>query len=191
MRRETAVIVLLVGAVLVPLWFVALASGHGVESIVLEPAENTTLNPTGYFVDTPTELNVYVSGVVTWLALFGMVGVLFASMRFAHRVGRAGEPLEPDDGTDLDLPAYLESEYRSVVAYWKPEASLRAVWLVGGFALLTVLFGSLFASEVFGQARNQYLGFYGFLLCVSLAETLLLYYTYFMPSIDVAEERDH
>jgi len=192
MRRETAVIVLLISAALVPMWFVALASGGGGgEQIALQPTPNSSLNPTGYFINTPTEINVNVAGVVTWLALFGLVGVLFATMRFTHRVGRAGEPIEPDDETDLDLPAYLESEYRKVVAYWKPQASLGSVWLVGGFTLATVLFASLFAGEVFGAARNQYLGFYGGLLCLSLAETVMLYYTYFMPSMDVAEERDH
>jgi len=193
MRRETAVIVLLISAVLVPMWFVALASGGhaGGEEIALQPAPNSSLNPTGYFIDAPTEINVNVAGVVTWLGLFGLFGMLFASIRFAHRVGRSGEPIEPTDGTDLNLPGYLESEHRSVVAYWPAKANLTGVWLVGGFTFATVVFAALLASEVFGAARHQFLGFYGALLCVSLAETVLLYYTYFTPSIDVAEERDH
>ncbi|WP_435100796.1 hypothetical protein [Halarchaeum sp. P4] len=193
MRRETAIVLSLIGAVLLPMWGVAIASGgNSFHKIPLQTGENVSIAPTGQFITMPTEISVYAAGIVSWLALFGLVGVLFLQLRYAHNVGRRTEPIVPEEGESLPyVPSFLETAHRRVVAYYPADAGLRGVWLVGIFTFLSVVFAALFAGEVLGLARNQFLGFYGGLLAFSLSEAILMYYTHFMPTIEVAEERDH
>lgn len=193
MRRETAIILVLIGIVLLPMWGIALASGgNSFEQIALQTGESVSLAPTGQFVTMPTEISVYAAGIVSWLALFGLVGLLYAQLRYAHNVGRRGEPIVPDEGESLPhVPSFLETAHRRVVAYYPADAGLRGVWLIGLFTFLSVVFAALFAGEALALSRNQFLGFYGGLLAFSLSETVLMYYTHFMPTIEVAEDRDH
>ncbi|GAA0295187.1 hypothetical protein [Halarchaeum salinum] len=193
MRRETAIILVLIGIVLLPMWGIAIASGgNSFHEIPLQAGENVSLAPTGQFVTMPTEISVYAAGIVSWLALFALVGVLYAQVRYAHNVGRRTEPLHPEQGDSLPyVPSFLQTAHRRIIAYYPADASLRAVWLIGLFTFLSAVFAVLFAGEVMGLSRNQFLGFYGAILAFSLSETILMYYTHFMPTIEVAEERDH
>ncbi|GAD53506.1 hypotheical protein [Halarchaeum acidiphilum MH1-52-1] len=193
MRRETAIVLGLLVIVLVPLWFIAIASGgNSFEQIAIQTGQNVSVAPTGTFMTTPTEISVYTAGVVSWLALFGLVGALFLQVRYAHNVGRRTEAIVPEEGDALPyVPSFVENAHRRVVAYYPAGASLRGVWLTALFTFLSVVFAALFAGEALGLARNQFLGFYGGILAFSLAETVLMYYTHFMPTIEVAEARDH
>lgn len=190
MRRETAIILLLVGLVVLPVWYVAMVSGAMAhhEEVVLKPTPNESLNPLGHFMPMPVETGIYRSGVITWIALFALMGMLMLSTRYLRRVGREGDAISGEETSNLDLPPYL-TKGREIVAYWTPSASIGGVWLVGIFALLDVAFASLLASEVFGMARTQFIGLYAGFLMLSLAETVMLYYAHFVPSIDVVEAR--
>ncbi|MFC7167102.1 hypothetical protein [Halospeciosus flavus] len=190
MRRETAIILLLISLVVLPVWYVAMTSGAMAhhEEVVLRPMPNESLNALGHFAPMPVETGIYRSGVVTWIALFALMGILLLSTRYLRRVGREGDAVEGEATADLDLPPYL-TKGREVVAYWTPSASIGGVWLVGIFALLDVAFASLLASEVLGMARTQFIGLYAGLLTLSLGETVMLYYAHFVPSIDVVEAR--
>lgn len=192
MRRETAIILVLIAAVLLPMWGVAAVSGHtSFETIAVQQPENSTLAPTGYFVKTPTEISVQVAGILSWIGVFAIVGFVGWQARFINRIGRKGEPLSGEDGPFPDVPGFVTSKHRQIVAYWPARADLKGVWLVGLFAFLSVLFAALLGSEAFSQSRLQFLGVYTALLCFSLAELVTCYTTYFIPSIEVAEERDH
>ncbi|AWB27461.1 hypothetical protein [Halococcoides cellulosivorans] len=192
MRRETVVIALLIGAVLLPMWALTIETGHNsFEEIAVQPAENSSLAPTAGFLPTPTEVSVYVSGVLSWLGVFAIFGFLAFQVRFVDRIGRAGEPQHGSADDLPGVPSFVESEFREIVAYWPARADLAGVALVGLFAFLTVLFATLFAVETLGAARLQFLGLYAALGSFSLAELVVCYTTYFLPSITVAEQRDH
>ncbi|GGL69781.1 hypothetical protein GCM10009039_29740 [Halocalculus aciditolerans] len=170
----------------------ASVSGHNsFETIAVQQPENSTLAPTGHFINSPTEISVQMAGILSWLGLFAIMGFVGWQARFINRVGRRGEPLSGEEGPLPDVPSFVESEYRSIVAYWPARADLKGVWLVGLFAFLSVLFAALLGAEAFSQSRLQFLGVYTALLCFSLAELVTCYTTYFIPSIEVAEERDH
>lgn len=193
MRRETAIVLVLIGIVLLPMWGIGIASGgNSFEQIALQTGENVSISPTGTFMTTPTEISVYTAGIVSWIALFGLVGLLLVQVRYAHNVGRRTDPIVPEDGESLPyVPDFLETTHRHVAAYYPADAGLRGVWLMGLFTFLSVVFAVLFGGEALGLARNQFLGFYGALLAFSLSEMILVYYTHFMPTIEVAEDRDH
>lgn len=191
MRRETAIILLLIAAVLLPMWGVAIATGgNSFEQIAVQPG-NSTVVPTGSFITTPTEVSVYTAGILSWLGIFAILGFVGWQAKFINRMGRTGEPLSGEASNLPDVPSFIESEYREIVAYWPARADLKGVWLVGLFAFLSVVFAALLGAEAFSQSRLQFLGLYTALLCFSLAELVTCYSTYFIPSIEVAEERDH
>lgn len=75
MRRETVVVALVVAAVLVPMWFVALQGEPAGEEIEIDQSVSE-IRPLAGFVDTPNELPPSQVGVVVWIALFALVGVL-------------------------------------------------------------------------------------------------------------------
>ncbi|MFB6162339.1 MAG: hypothetical protein ABEJ86_02720 [Halococcoides sp.] len=192
MRRETIVIALLIGAVLLPMWALTIETGHNsFEEIAVQPSEHSSLDPTGSFLPTPTEVSVYVSGVLSWLGVGAIFGFLAFQVRFVDRIGTAGEPRAGSADELPGVPGFVETEFRDVVAYWPARADLAGVALVGLFAFLTVLFATLFAVETFGTSRLQFLGLYAALLSFSLAELIVCYTTYFLPSITVAEQRGH
>jgi len=193
MRRETAIVLVLIGIVLVPLWGVAIASGgNSFENIPLNTSAPGAIAPTGTFLPTPTEVSVYTAGILSWVALFGLVGFLLLQVRYAENVGRRIEPVIPEEGARLPgVPPFIRTAHRRIIAYFPADASLRAVWLTALFTFLSVIFAVLFAGEALGVSRNQFLGLYGALLAFSLSETVLLFYTHFMPTIEVAEDRDH
>lgn len=191
MRRETAVVLILLAAVLIPLWGLSIAAGNITSSIAVKPPSNSTLTPTAGFINTPTEFSVYWAGILSFLGVFAIVGVVGWQTKMIDRLGREGKPLSSENAPLPDVPEFIESEYRRVVAYWPMQADLKGVWLVGLFAFLAVVFAALFTSEAWNHSRLEFLGLYGALMFFSLAELVTMYATYFMPSIEVAENRDH
>jgi len=117
MRRNTILIVLLVTTVLLPMWYVALHGEPPSEEIAIDESV-TDLRPLEGPIDTPNKLSPSQVGVVVWVALFGLVGVLAGAHQFMNRAVRPPEEAPVADGGQLtaSLP-WLESEHRWVVEY--------------------------------------------------------------------------
>ncbi|WP_336001342.1 hypothetical protein [Halorientalis halophila] len=221
MRRETVLIVLLIASVLLPMWYVALTSGTPGSGIGLGVGEDPVpvnqsadIDPTGKFLPTPVEVGPNQSGVLTWVALLGTVAAMVGATRFVDRLGHtrqsiAESDLEPDggpassaSGTSSDrrsdgrkpvvkVPPYLQTDTRWIVDYWPAPADRTGLLALAGLAWSTVVFAALLGLEGLGQARNQFIGVYAGMLFLTLAATVLVYAVFFVPSITVAERRDH
>ena len=204
MRRETVIIVLLIASVLLPMWYVALTSGTpgsgiglgvGADSVAVDPAAD--IDPTGKFVPTPVEVGPNQSGVITWVALLGTVAFMVGATRFLDRLSHvrdsvAESEMESDGGTPVvTVPPYLQTDTRWIVDYWPAPANRTGLLALAGLSWSTVVFAALVGLETVGQARNQFIGFYVGMLFLSLAATVLVYAAFFVPSITVAERRDH
>lgn len=199
MRRETAVIVLLIAAVLLPMWYVALTSGvegggvgigTGADPVAVNASAE--LRPTGGFLPGPTEVGVNQAGVVAWVALFAMVGAMVGAMRFHDRMSRLGESAVADGGRATVLvPPYLRTESRRVLDYVPAPASQGGLLVVALLSWVDVALAGLLAEEALGLARTQFIGTYAGTLFLALALTVLAYAAYFVPDITVVESREH
>lgn len=199
MRRETAVIILLIAVVLLPMWYVALTSGTegggiGVGTGADPVAVNTSadLQPTGGFLPGPTEVGVNQAGVVAWVALLGMVGVMVGARRFLDRMSHLDDSAVTDGGSATILvPPYLRTESRQILDYVPAVASRGGLLVVALLSWVDVAFAGLLADETLGLARTQFLGTYAGMLFLALALTVLAYTAYFVPDITVVETREH
>ena len=90
LEREALVILLLIGVVLAPMWYFALVSGEAAQTVVLDSSQGQ-IAPNETFLPTPKEVNENVAGVITWVALFGVVAMMYYTHRFIHRMGRTAE----------------------------------------------------------------------------------------------------
>ncbi|MFB6179742.1 MAG: hypothetical protein ABEI77_08470 [Halorientalis sp.] len=201
MRRETALIILVIAVVLMPMWYLALASGtehHGIGLGTGGPAigVNTTksgINPTGTFIPRPTEVSPNQAGVISWVALFVLVAFLVSFRKFVDRIGESPDRVIADGGgesagTDR-FPSYMTRGTRRIIEYWPAEASKSGLYVIAVLSWTTVLFAGLLILEGIGKARTQFIGIYAFMLFVSLAMMATCYYAYFIPAVTVAEER--
>lgn len=191
MRRETAVILVLVALVVVPLWGLSIAAGNTNQPVAVHEPANSSLNPTGRIVNTPTETSVYSSGILSFLGVFAIIGVVGWQTHVLDRLGRVGSPITDVAEMLPGLPAFVETEYRRVTAYWPAPATNTGLVLVAVLSLVASMFAILFAVEVLGPSRLQFLGLYGGLTSLSLALLVTVYLTYFVPSIEVEEDRTH
>ncbi|MFB6166256.1 MAG: hypothetical protein ABEJ31_13940 [Haloarculaceae archaeon] len=198
MRRETVVIVLLIAAVLGPMWYVALTSGTegggiglgtGAEPVAVN--QSAAINPTGKFMPAPTEVGPNQAGVISWVALLVTVAVMVGATRFLHRLGHGTESVVADGGGTIRVPPYLQTPERWIVDYWPAPANRTGLIAVAALSWTTVIFAALVAAEGLGAARNQFIGVYAGMAFLSMAATLLVYAVFFVPSINVAERRDH
>jgi hypothetical protein len=191
MNRRTLVIVLLVLAVLLPMWFFALQGEPPSAEIAIDRSVSE-ISPLDGFVDTPTKLSPSQVGVIVWVALFGLVGVLAFFHRFMNRAARPadGEDATVADGGVVDLP-WLETESRWVVKYHPSSDAIEGLVAMGGLTVLTITFAALFTGEYLTLARTQYFGLYAFGMFMSLTGLTVSYYAWFMPHVEVAERRGH
>ncbi|WP_435068928.1 hypothetical protein [Haloplanus sp. C73] len=187
-ERETILIVVLIGLVLAPMWYFALASGEPTPGVQLQSDSDTEIAPTETFLPTPNEVNTNVSGVVTWLALFVLVAMIVYTRRFTERVGRATDVLRLDDAV---LPSWLTSEHRSVLSYWPARTPSAGLITLGLLTWAVVAFAGLLAWEGLNYARTQFLGVYMGMMLLTMGVWMAVYTTWFMPSITVAERREH
>lgn len=187
-ERETILIVVLIGLVLAPMWYFALASGEMTAGVQLQSDDDDAIAPTETFLPTPTEVNTNVSGVVTWLALFALVGMIVYTRRFTERVGHAPDPVRPDFGT---LPSWLTTDDRQVLSYWPAKMPSVGLLTLGLLTWSTVVFAALLAWEGLHFARTQFLGVYMGMMFLSMGIWIAVYITWFIPSITVAEQREH
>lgn len=188
-EREAVLIVLLIGLVLAPMWYFALASGEPTAGVQLK-TDTGRIVPTETFLPTPAEINSNVSGVVTWVALLSLVAMIVYTRRFTERVGHDSASVRPDGGVS-GLPSWLTSEDRRVLEYWP--ARMPSAGLVT-LALLTwtvVAFAALLLWEGLNYARTQFLGIYAGMMLLTMGIWVAVYTTWFIPSITVAERREH
>jgi hypothetical protein len=201
MRRGTVVVLVVVGVVLLPTWFVASQGEPPSEEIAIDQSVNE-IRPLDGFVDTPTKLSPSQVGVIVWVALLVMLGVMAALHRFMNRAARpragsrtvgAGEATDaeaaPDGGT-VSFP-WLETDGRWIVEYAPASDAIEGLLAMGLLSVLTIVFAALFTGEYFTLARTQYFGVYAFGMFMSLTGLTVSYYAWFMPHIEVAERRGH
>ncbi|MUW14426.1 hypothetical protein GJ633_06910 [Halorubrum sp. CBA1125] len=190
MTRQRLVLVLLVAVVLLPMWFVAMQGEPPSEDVALDQSVSD-IRPLDGFVDTPTKLSPSQVGVIVWVALLGLLGVLTAFHRFMNELARPdGDARPAADGGEVDL-SWLETDDRWIVGYDPPSDSLWGFIAMGGLTALTIVFAALFTGEYLTLARTQYFGVYAFGMFMSLTGLTVSYYAWFMPHVEVAERRDH
>jgi hypothetical protein len=194
-KRETAVVLALVAAVLLPMWFVALHGEPPSEEIEIDQSV-TEMRPLAEIVDTPEKLAPSQVGVVVWVALFGLVAVLTAVHRFMDSAVR---PVDADhgdtddavtDGGQVGLP-WFYTDSRWVVEYHDASDAIEGILAMGGLTILAIVFAALFTGEYLTLARTQYFGVYATGMFVSLALSTVAYYAWFLPHVEVAERRGH
>jgi hypothetical protein len=197
MRQETLIIALLVALVLLPTWFVALHGEPASAEVEIEGSVST-MRPLAEIVDTPNKLSPSQVGVIVWVALFALVGVLAAAHRFMNEAVRppdaeAGatdsETATPDGGA-IGLP-WFHSEHRWLVEYHDASDAREGIVVMGGLTALAIVFAALFTGEYLTLARTQYFGVYAAGMFLSLALLTVAYYAWFMPHVKVAERRGH
>ena len=186
MRRQTAVIIAVIAVVLLPMWYVALQGEPPAEEIEIDPTVSD-IRPLADIIDTPEKLSPSQVGVIVWIALFGLVAVLTGAHRFMNEAVRP-----PDEGGrgSPSLP-FLETADRWVVEYHEARMDQTGIVAMGSLTVLAIVFAALFTGEYLTLARTQYFGVYAAGLFLSLAALTVAYYAWFMPHIEVAEERGH
>jgi hypothetical protein len=208
MDPRTLGIVLIVLVVLLPMWVVALQGEGPTESVELD--QQSEIRPAEGLIETPTKLSPSQVGVVVWVALLALVGVMSAVHRGMHRLGRTARerPRTRTDGgqqadqldavneNDLesalyDEYAWLETSDRWIISAEAPSESTTGLAAVLVTAMGAVACATLFTLEYVGPARTQYFGLFAFGLFVSLAALTAAYYIWFVPRIEVAERREH
>jgi hypothetical protein len=201
MRRGTLLVILVVAAVLLPMWFVASQGEPPSEEIAIDHSVNE-IRPLDGFVDTPNKLSPSQVGVIVWVALLVLLGVLAFFHRFMNRAARPGDgdgrvttldereaDAAPDGGT-VSLP-WLVTDDRWLVEYAPASDAIEGLLAMGLLSVLTIVFAALFTGEYFTLARTQYFGIYAFGMFMSLTGLTVSYYAWFMPHIEVAERRGH
>lgn len=201
MRRGTVLVIVVIAAVLLPTWFVASQGEPPSEEIAIDQSVNE-IRPLDGFVDTPNKLSPSQVGVIVWVALLVLLGVLAFFHRFMNRAARpqAGnrgvsshsesETGTATDGGTVSLP-WLVTENRWIVEYAPSSDAVEGLLAMGLLSVLTIVFAALFTGEYFTLARTQYFGIYAFGMFMSLTGLTVSYYAWFMPHIEVAERRGH
>ncbi|WP_251343328.1 hypothetical protein [Haloplanus halophilus] len=192
MRRNTLLIGAMIVTVLLPMWFVALHGEPPSEEVAIDESV-TDIRPLQGFVDTPNKLSPSQVGVIVWVALFGLIGVLTAVHRFMNDAVRPPDDADARpaaDGGAVTLP-WLETERRWIVEYHDASDAIEGLVAMGGLTVLAIVFAALFTGEYLTLARTQYFGLYATGMFTSLALSTVAYYAWFMPHIEVAEHRGH
>jgi hypothetical protein len=191
MRRETAVVVLLIASVLAPMWYVALHGEPPSEEIEIDQSV-TEMRPLQGIVDTPNKLSPSQVGVIVWVALFGLVGVVTAVHRFMNDAVRPPDDASTTvaDGGQVGVP-WFRTDERWVVEYHDASDAMEGIYAMGGLTVLAIVFAALFTGEYLTLARTQYFGVYAAGMFLSLALLTVAYYAWFLPHVEVAERRDH
>lgn len=208
-EKETVVILLLLAAVLGPMWFFALESAESEAPVVLASDEGV-IAPFEKFLSTPVEVNELVAGVITWLAVFALVGMIYYTHQFIRTVGQSKMRVSRDDSTESvaadggkaernrigseiidSLPPYILAGDRQLADYWPPQFATPGVIGIAVMSWCAVTFALLFVMEALTWARTQYLGVYGGMMFLSLGVIVAIYTAWFLPSMHVVESRGH
>ncbi|KZN24329.1 hypothetical protein A4G99_07930 [Haladaptatus sp. R4] len=189
-ERETIIILLLIALVLAPVWYFSLAAGEEKSPVVLS-SNKGSIAPNETFLPTPVEVGEFAAGVVSWAALFVLVGMLYYTNRFIRVIGRSSGSIATDGGINLNLPSYLTSDGRWIADFWPAEYSTPGIIGIALTAWSTVVFAALFGLETFGYARTQFLGIYAGMMFLSIGAMTAIYTTWFIPDMVVVEDRSH
>lgn len=194
MRRPTLIIGSIVGVVLAVMWVVALQGPHPTEEIALDHGVSE-ITPLAGFVDSPNELSPSQVGVIVWIALFGLMGILAVVHRFmisAVRQPGAERTVTADGGSpSVSAPTWMLAGDRRIVEYYDASEDVTGLVAMGGLTILSIVFAALFTGEYLTLARTQYFGVYAAGMFFSLAGLTVAYYAWFMPHIEVVERRGH
>lgn len=195
MDKRKLVIGVVVLLVLVPTWYVA-AHGEPPSEEVRIDQSVSEVRPLEGPVDAPNKLSPAQVGVIVWVGLFALVGILAGFHRFMNRAARPGNRSEPAPdaaATDGGTPTFpwLQTADRWVVRYEDASDAIEGLVAMGGLTVLTITFAGLFTAEYLTLARTQFFGIYMFGLFMSLTGLTVSYYAWFMPHVEVAERRDH
>lgn len=203
-EKETIVILLLLAAVLGPMWSLALLSAHSETPVTLSQ-EKGKIAPAEQVFPAPTEVNEYVAGVITWLAVFAVVGMIFYTHQFVRSVGQSGDPMDATEQSSRSvaadgsgrinvrdvLPSYILSDDRWLANYWPARFSTPGMIGIAAMSWSTVVFAVLFVMEALSWARTQLLGIYGGMMFLSLGVLVAVYAIWFLPSMHIVEDREH
>lgn len=183
-------IVAIVLAALLPMWFIALQGAPPSEPVELDQSVSD-IRPLDGFVDAPEALSPSQVGVIVWVALLGMFGLLAFFHRFMVRAARPSRSAETTaDGGSAALP-WIETPHRWIAEYEPPSDDKAGLIAMGGLTVLTITFAALFTGEYLTLARTQYFGVYAFGMFMSLTGLTVSYYAWFLPHVEVAERRSH
>lgn len=160
MRRETVVIVVLLAAVLVPMWITAMHGEPASAEIEIDQSVSQ-IRPLDGLIDTPNKLAPSQVGVIVWVALFGLVGLLAGAHRFMNEAVRPsdGSAEVAADGGSVRFP-WFRTEDRWVAEYHDASQALEGIVVMGGLTVLAIVFAALFTGEYLMAARTQYFGVY-------------------------------
>ncbi|WP_123537450.1 hypothetical protein [Halosimplex salinum] len=190
MRWPVVVIGVLVAAVLLPMWVIAIQGEAGSEEVEIDRGVSE-IRPLDGFLDTPNKLSPSQVGVIVWVALFGLYGVVAVAHRFVNEAVRpADDAAVVADGRG-SASSWFDTEDRWVVEYADASEQVEGIVAMGGLTVLAIAFAALFTGEYFTLARTQYFGVYAAGMFFSLAGLTVAYYAWFMPHVEVVEEREH
>ena len=120
MRKRTIGILLIVLVALLPTWYAAAQPVEHAEEVGID-TEETDMRPLQSIVDTPEAFTPAQVGVVIWLALGVLIGVLVAFHRFMdHMVRPSGGP---DTMTDGGAHGWFQTDHRWIAEYIGPAES--------------------------------------------------------------------
>lgn len=173
-----------------PMWYFALTSSTSQTPVVLSQ-EKGDIAPTERFIPSPVEVNEFVAGVIIWIALFILVGMVFYTDQFIRTVGQSGDPVAADGGIRESLPPYLLSDDRWLADYWPAQLQTPGMVGIAVMSWSSIVFAILFLMESLTWARTQYLGVYGGMMFLSLGVLVAVYAIWFLPSMHLVEEREH
>jgi hypothetical protein len=187
MRKQTVVVLLVVAAVLLPMWFVALHGEPPSEEVEIDQSV-TDMRPLQEVVDTPNKLSPSQVGVIVWVALGLLMAGVAVAHRFMNQAVRPGSREGPIADGGVGVP-WFQAEDRWVAEYVDAPATIEGLAVMGGFTILSIAFATLFVGEYLTLARTQYFGLYAGGMFLSLASLTIAYYAWFIPHVHVAERR--
>ena len=170
------------------MWITALYGGLPTGVLEINYAL-TDIRPLDGFIAVPGKLTPSQVGVITWIALLGLMGVLAGLHRFMESATRSASP--EADGGQFVVPDWFVTEKRWVVEYHPGVEPSEGLLVVGGLSVLAIACAMLFAAEFATLVRTQYIGLYATGMFVSLAAMTAAFYAWFMPHVEVAEYRGH
>lgn len=193
---------MLLAAVLGPMWGFAFVSTT-TETPVTLSQEKGKIAPAEQVFPAPVEVNEYVAGVITWVAVFAVIGMIFYTHRFVRSVGQSGDPIDEteqssetvaaDGGINVRkmIPSYMLSDDRWIANYWPARFSTPGMVGIVAMSWSAIVFAVLFVMEALSWARTQLLGIYGGMMFLSLGVLVAVYTIWFLPSMHIVENREH
>ncbi len=192
------------------MWYIALHGEPTSEEIEIDSGVSE-IRPLGGPIEAPNKLSPSQVGVIVWVALFGLYGVLVGAHRFMNSAvrpsdaetavadggytGQRDSEEVPKSGKRIDSGvsrlSWLSTDDRWIVEYNDATGSNEGLIVMAALTAIAIVFSALFTGEYLTLARTQYFGLYAAGLFFSLTALTVAYYAWFMPHIKVLEKRRH